>query len=116
MKLERLGRGDLGSELECGGNNNNNTQPVTARINIDMNCELNPTVSSNLGLKPTKIRTFDAGIFQASILIPCIPTSDCLELPSFEVFRHTNVFAWLDLCFEVLQGREQPSCHVCCLV
>ena len=39
MKLERLDRSNLGQTLECEGNNNNHTQPVAAKIAINMNCE-----------------------------------------------------------------------------
>ena len=42
MKLERLDRGDMGTSLECEGSNNNHTQPVTAKIDINMNCECIP--------------------------------------------------------------------------
>ena len=40
MKLERLAREDMNSRLECRGNNNNHTKPVTTSINININCEL----------------------------------------------------------------------------
>ena len=39
MKLERLDRSNMGQTLECEGNNNNHTQPVTAKIDINMNCK-----------------------------------------------------------------------------
>ena len=39
LQLEHLSRADMGSVLECRGSNNNHTQPVTATIRIDMNCE-----------------------------------------------------------------------------
>ena len=39
MKLEHLDRDDMGSKLECRGNNNNHTQAVVANIAINMNCE-----------------------------------------------------------------------------
>ena len=34
-------REDIGGELECQGNNNNHTQPVLAKIAINMNRKLN---------------------------------------------------------------------------
>ena len=39
MKLERLSREDLNTRLECRGNNNNHTKPVTTNINININRE-----------------------------------------------------------------------------
>ena len=44
MKLERLSRSDMNSLLECRGNNNNHTKPVTTSISININCEFEQSI------------------------------------------------------------------------
>jgi hypothetical protein len=39
LMIERLGRGDLHSELTCQAINNNRTTPLAATVHVDMNCE-----------------------------------------------------------------------------